>query len=419
MVVGTALTEAAGAVLGEAARAMAVARRPVTGRSGPARHRPRVTILQRRLVQYRVGLFERLREECDKVGIELRVVYGQPSPADATRNDSAHLSWADEVRSRWFTVRGTELLWQPCPRRARHADLVVLTQEIKILSNYPFQLRRMAGRNRPGRRRVAYWGHGRNLQSAAPDGLRERWKRLFTKQVDWWFAYTGETRDFLEGQGYPADRITVLDNAIDNEAFLADLAAASDATLDELRRSIDLAPGAPLGIYCGALYTDKRVDLLADVAHRIHDEEPSFRLVVIGDGPARAELEAQLADCPWAQLVGARTGIDKAAWFRLATVQISPGAVGLHVLDSFASGVPLFTTHNARHGPEIDYLDDGANGFVVADAPDVMAKAILDLLADGERRAAVVAAARRAADRYTLANMTANFVAGIQACLDH
>ena len=42
---------------------------------------------------------------------------------------------------------------------------------------------------------------------------------------------------------------------------------------------------------------------------------------------------------------------------------------------------------------------------------------ILDLLAGPERRAAVVAAARSAASYYTLANMTANFVAGIQACL--
>lgn len=412
---GAALTEAAGAVLSQAAGA--IAWRPVNGRLGTDHDRPRVAILQRRLVQYRVGLFERLRDECDKAGIELRVVYGQPSPADATRNDSAHLSWADEVHSRWFTVRGTELLWQPCPRPAREADLVVLTQEIKILSNYPFQLRRLVSRRRSGRRQVAYWGHGRNLQSAAPNGLRERWKRLFTKQVDWWFAYTGETRDFLEGQGYPASRITVLDNAIDNETFMADLAAVSDATLDELRCSIDLAPGAPLGIYCGALYADKRVDLLAEVARRVHDGEPSFRLVVIGDGPARSELEAQLADCPWARLVGARTGMDKAAWFRLATVQISPGAVGLHVLDSFASGVPLFTTDNARHGPEIDYLDNGRNGFVVPDDPDAMSQAILGLLADDDRRAAVVAAARKAADRYTLGNMTANFVAGIQACL--
>jgi L-malate glycosyltransferase len=380
-------------------------------------HRPTVAILQRRLVQYREGLFDRLRQECDEAGIELRVVYGQPSARDATRNDAGSLPWADVVRSRWMTVAGIELLWQPCPRPARQADLVVLTQEIKILSNYPFHLTRLLARRQHERRRVAYWGHGRNLQSPRPNGLRERWKRLFTTRVDWWFAYTGHTRDILVRQGFPPERITVLDNAIDNEAFRADLLAVDDDTLAECRSQISLAPGSPLGLYCGALYEDKRVDLLAAVAERIHAADPSFRLVVIGDGPARAELEQLLTGKPWAHCVGARTGLEKAAWFRLAAVLLSPGAVGLHVLDSFASGVPLFTTVNALHGPEIDYLDHGRNGFVVSDDPDIQARAVLDLLTDPARRAAVAEAARLDAGRYTLDNMTANFVSGIQAAL--
>jgi glycosyltransferase involved in cell wall biosynthesis len=383
--------------------------------------RPRVAILQRRLVAYRVGLFERLRDECDKAGIELRVVYGQPSPLDATRNDSAHLAWADEVHSRWLTVAGTELLWQPCPREVRHCDLVILTQESRILSNYPFLLARLLARlpggRRGGRRRLASWGHGRNLQSTSPDGWRERWKGVFVNRVDWWFAYTGHTRDILTGQGFPPSRITCLDNAIDNDAFVADLAAAGRRQLDELRCLIDLAPGAPLGLYCGALYPDKRVDLMVAVADRVHDADPSFRLVVIGDGPDRPELERLVAAKPWARWVGALGGVDKAAWFRLATVLLSPGAVGLHVLDSFASGVPLFTTANARHGPEIDYLEHGRNGFVTDDDPDLMARAVLDLLADPSRLASVAAAATDAAGRLTLGNMTANFVAGILQCL--
>jgi hypothetical protein len=169
---------------------------------------PRVTILQRRLIQYRVSLFDRLRKECEAAGIELRLVYGQASASDAKRNDSATLPWADEVKSTWFNVGPTEILWQPCPQPARDCDLVVLTQESKILSNYPFLVQREAGRRRADRRRVAYWGHGRNLQSGAPDGLRERWKALLVNRVDWWFAYTGNTRDILLSAGYPRARIT-------------------------------------------------------------------------------------------------------------------------------------------------------------------------------------------------------------------
>lgn len=398
--------------------------RPRRRRAGRS-HRPRVAILQRRLVAYRVGLFDQLRKACDDAGIELRVVYNQPSPTDAARNDTGHLDWGDEVAARWFTIGGTELLWQPCPAAIRRADLVVLTQENKILSNYPLlagrALRRMvhADGDGPGHHPLlAFWGHGRNLQSIHPRGPSERWKELLMNQVDWWFAYTGHTRGILTSHHFPAQRITCLDNAIDNEAFLGDLASVTDTRLDACRQQVGLAPGAPLGLYCGALYRDKRIDLMVAVAERVHAADPSFRFVVIGDGPSRPELERLLAGKPWAHWVGARRGPDKAAWFRLAAVLISPGAVGLHVLDSFAAGVPLFTTATALHGPEIGYLDHGRNGFVTGDDPDEQAAAITALLGDPDRLASVRSAARRASERYTLANMVDHFVSGIGECLD-
>ncbi len=374
---------------------------------------PRVTIIQRRLVQYRVTLFERLRRALAERGIELRVVYGPPSPTDAVRNDSGTLAWGDEVHSRWFTVGGHELVWHPGGRAVADCDLLVLTQENKILSNYPALAQRSLRS-----RRLAYWGHGVNLQSTNPDGLSERFKKVLVNQVDWWFAYTDHTRDILTAGGFDPARITVLDNAIDNEAFEADLAAVDDDHLARLRAEIDLAPGAPLGLYCGSLYVDKRVDLLAEVGDRLVATDPSFRLVVIGDGPARADLEALAAERPWMRCVGVRRGREKAAWFRLATVQLSPGAVGLHVLDSFAAGVPLVTTRDAAHGPEIAYLDHGVNGFVVDDDPTALADEVRALLADPGRHAEVVAAGRTAAARYTLPNMVDRFVGGIVAALD-
>lgn len=386
----------------------------MSARTPRARHRPTVAILQRRLVNYRVGLFDQLRERCEEHGVELRLVYGQPSPVDAKRNDAASLPWADEVSARWFTVGGSELLWQSCPWPARTADLVVLTQENRILSNLPF----LASRPFTGQRRLAYWGHGRNLQASDGDGLREKWKELLSTRVDWWFAYTGQTRDILTANGFPGERVTVLENTIDNEAFARDLASVDDATLDELRAAVDLPPDGWLGFYCGALYEDKRVDLLMDAAERIHRAEPGFRLVVVGDGPTRPQLEQLMAPHPWAHWVGARTGVEKAAWFRLADVILTPGLVGLHVLDAFAAGVPLFTTASAKHGPEIDYLDDGVNGFVLPDAdPQRFADQVLEVLRDRDRLAAVVAAGRKSADHYTLANMTENFVAGILDCV--
>ena len=374
--------------------------------------RPRVTVLQHRLLHYRVGLFEALRTECDRRGIELRLVHGQPSSREMLKRDTGTVAWADQVHNRWVSVRGRDLLWQPFPPPLRDSDLVIVMQENRILSNYPILLKRVLAGTR-----VAYWGHGRNFQSDAPGGLRERWKRFWLTKVDWWFAYTELTRRILTDRGFPADRITCLNNAIDNERFVADVAGVSGASVAGLAGEIGLAPRAPLGIYCGSLYPDKRLDLLADAAERIHAVLPDFRLVVIGDGPSRPGLEARLARCEWARCVGVKKGVEKAAYFRRATVVLSPGAVGLHVLDAFCAGLPLFTTANARHGPEIAYLEHGVNGLVLADDATAYADAVIAVLRDPARYAAVAAAARASAREYTLDNMVRNFVRGIEECL--
>ena len=128
-------------------------------------------------------------------------------------------------------------------------------------------------------------------------------------------------------------------------------------------------------------------------------------------------MEARLAGCDWAHCVGARSGPEKAAFFRRANVILNPGLVGLHVLDAFCAGLPMFTTASARHGPEIEYLEHGRNGFVVADDAAVYAEAVVAVLRDPGRYAAVAAAARASAREYTLDNMVRNFAGGIEDCL--
>lgn len=372
-----------------------------------------VVVLQHRLLHYRLPFFERLRAICADRGLRLRLVHGQASTLEAGRQDTAALPWADVVHNRFARVLGTDLLWQPFPRELQTAKLVVLMQESRILSNY----RWLVGNRLTPWQKVAYWGHGRNFQSPHADGWRERWKGVMRNRVDWWFAYTGLSRHIVADGGYPPERITVLDNAIDNEGFSTELAAVEPARIAALRERIGAAAGAPVGLYCGSLYPDKRLDLLVEAADRIHHERPSFRLVVLGDGPSRPWLAEAARSRPWLHGVGTQRGADKAAWFRTADCFLSPGAVGLHVLDAFCAGLPMITTSTARHGPEIAYLSSGHNGFIVpANAPQ-FAQACLALLDDPQLNARLRAAASADARRYTLDGMVRHFMDGIQACL--
>ncbi len=384
----------------------------MNGAASSAR-RARVVVTQHRLLHYRQAFFDRLRTACLERGIELRLVHGQASQTEALKSDVGELPWADVVHNRFVRIGGKDILWQPYPRSLRDADLVVLIQENRILSNYPWLLRIGV----PATQRVAYWGHGRNLQSGAPSGLRERWKRWFVNRVDWWFAYTELTRQILLSDGFPAQRIAVLDNAIDNERFMADLQAVTPLRVQQCWERLAAQPGVPVALYCGSLYPDKRLELLIAAADLVRARTPEFRLVVIGDGPSRSLVTDAARVRPWLQWVGVQRGIDKASWFRIANAYLSPGAVGLHVLDAFCAGIPMITTDSALHGPEIAYLQSGRNGFVVKADAQIYADAYLGLLASPARLDEIRRVAKEDAAHYTLDNMVSRFVDGIEGCL--
>ena len=372
----------------------------------------KVVILQHRLLHYRTNLFEQLRRSCFERGIELHLVHGQASRRESVKKDVGTLPWAHVVKNRFLEVGERDIVWQPYPAELHDVDLVVVMQESRILSNYPLLLNRLwSGR------KVAYWGHGANFQSDAPSGLREQWKRMMLKQVDWWFAYTGMTRDIVLNNGYPKEKITVLDNAIDNERFIADLASISAEELTRLRTELDLTETGKLGLFCGSLYPDKKLEFMIRAAENIHNTIPGFRLVVIGDGPSGVELKKLIENKAWIHWVGVRKGLEKAAYFKLADVILNPGLVGLHIVDAFCAGAPMFTTNNARHSPEIAYLEHGINGFVLPDDPVVYADEVAGFLLDTSRMEVAKKAALASAKIYTLENMVANFVVGIESCL--
>lgn len=369
-------------------------------------------IFQHRLLHYRVELFELLRARCLECSIELHLVHGQPTERERLRNDVGCLSWANAVVNWNYSLSGQDLIWLPFPSHLRDADLVILMQENRQLSNYPILLRRLWSK-----KKVAYWGHGANFQSDAPSGLRERWKKMLLTKVDWWFAYTQMTVDVLAKAGYPSEQIACLNNAIDTDSFKRELATVSEADLTTVRQEMDICAGAPVAIFCGSLYPDKKLDLLVAACDRIHHDSPDFHCVILGDGPSMPYMREAAQSRPWLHLMGVTKGRKKALYFRMSDFMLNPGLVGLHVVDAFCAGLVMATTSGARHSPEVCYLQHGVNGIMTSDSVEAYAQAILALIQDRDRLSQYRIAALAAADVYTLNNMVTQFVGGIVKCL--
>jgi glycosyltransferase involved in cell wall biosynthesis len=370
--------------------------------------RKHIIIVQRRLTHYRVPLFSTLRSHLAQEGMELVLLQGMGTEEEETKNDGAELDFAQRLPTRYLA--GGRICWQPFGKYLNGAALAIVTQENRLLYNFWLQWR-------PRRFKLAFWGHGRNFQAGQRPGLRERIKAAASTRVDWWFAYTDLTADLLRIRGFPEERITVLNNAIDTGALAESRNAVTPADVQRLRHELGIG-NSPTGIFIGSLYAGKRLDFLIESAERIRARIPDFHLVIVGDGPERRAGEQRAKAYNWIHWAGTRFGHDKALYAGLGDVLLNPGLVGLVILDAFVLGLPLITTDCGLHGPEIAYLKHGVNGMMLPNDIDRYAAGVASALADTPLLDRLRRGCQVSAREYTLEGMAGRFLDGIRRAVE-
>jgi len=73
-----------------------------------------------------------------------------------------------------FQLLGTEIVWQPALKFLKDSDLIIVSQENRILLNYLLLIRKIFDHQK-----IAFWGHGRNFQNRNPRNPKELVKRFF------------------------------------------------------------------------------------------------------------------------------------------------------------------------------------------------------------------------------------------------
>ncbi len=117
-------------------------------------------------------------------------------------------------------------------------------------------------------------------------------------------------------------------------------------------------PAATLLLYVGRLSREKRLADLRPALERL----PKTRLALVGDGPARGELERAFAGLP-VRFMGYLRGERLSQAYASADIFVFPSRLetfGLVVLEAMAAGLPVVA---ARVGGVEDVLREGETGF--------------------------------------------------------
>ena len=156
-----------------------------------------------------------------------------------------------------------------------------------------------------------------------------------------------------------------------------------------------LAPSGRLIVgYVGRLAAEKQVESL-----RFLQAAKEVEVVVVGDGPARAQLERQL---PFARFLGFRTGVELAAIVASLDVFVHTGPHETFcqaIQEALASGVPVVAP---AAGGLLDLVRHGENGWLFPpDSPELMIGAVDQLGRDPEWRRTMGIRARASVEHRT------------------
>ncbi|MCU1532691.1 MAG: glycosyltransferase family 1 protein [Arthrobacter sp.] len=205
----------------------------------------------------------------------------------------------------------------------------------------------------------------------------------------------------LRGRGIP--RVDMWRRGVDTKRF-------SPEKRDGGWRAAVAPDGARIIGYVGRLAVEKQVEDLAVLA-----DVPGTRLVIVGDGPQRAALEAALPEAVFTGFLG---GVELARAMASFDLFVHPGEFETFcqtIQEAMASAVPVVAT--GRGGP-LDLVENSRTGWLYepGDLAGLRAR-VMDLMGDDAKRRAFAVAAHASVQGRTWAALGDELVQHYQAVL--
>ena len=212
------------------------------------------------------------------------------------------------------------------------------------------------------------------------------WLRRFHGRADATLVPTDELRQFLQSHGF--GRVHLLRRAVDTQLF------HPGRRDPHLRAQWQATADTPVMVYVGRIAPEKNLDLAVRAFRAIQREQPGARYVWVGDGPARAALQAAHPDFLF---VGTQHGEALARHYASADLFLFPSLTetfGNVTLEAMACGL---ATVAYDYGAAREHIDDGISGRRIArDDADGFVLAARQLAREPHLRAALGGAARDA-----------------------
>lgn len=255
---------------------------------------------------------------------------------------------------------------------------------------------------------VVYWNKGINLEVRAPQ-LRNHLFYYVHSRCDAILLYS--RHNIADIQPKNRSKVFIASNTI-NFARLPQVSQSKD----EIKREYNI-PFKKVVLFVGRMRRVKKVEHLVEAFNSI--DEPDFGCVIVGESMGY-DLRSMIKKKNVLYLgeIFDPTNEGMSRLFKASDVFCIPGDVGLGLNEAFHWGLPV-VTEDGLQPPEIHYLTEGRNGFVVPENDlGALRDKLLLLLRHDDLRAQFSQAAREDIARdASIENMFSGFRSCVQALL--
>jgi glycosyltransferase involved in cell wall biosynthesis len=232
---------------------------------------------------------------------------------------------------------------------------------------------------------VAAYGRYYNLNSLS--NMARWWTKQLHNRAAVNLCTSKATMDYLLKEGIK--RVRLWPQGVDARRFHPD--KASDKCRERLSGG---HPSDKLLLYVGRLAPEKGIERLKAILREVL----GTRLAIVGDGPARRDLEREFAGTPTV-FTGILQDDDLAAAYASADAFLFPSTtdtLGLAMIEALASGLPIIA---ARSGASREIVNEGENGLLYeADSAPSLVAAVRKLFSDDGFHEALAHRARAKAE---------------------
>jgi len=237
-------------------------------------------------------------------------------------------------------------------------------------------------------------------------GSIRRYLMWLNRRVSLTISPSADVAEWLAGYGATADKLLVFPNAIDIAPF-----AHPESPLT--KADLGLAEDSFVFSYVGRIAHEKNVALLLESFRRAAQRDSRLALVLVGDGPARAECERSVAQAgltervrflgmtPYEQVPGVLAAAD--AFTTASVSEMYP----LVVVEACAAGLPVIGVRSPGVG---EIVTSGISGLLAAEDADEIARDMVAVATDESLRARLREGALAVADAHEITESSRRLV---------